>query len=68
MKLRIQIAVPFADTVEKESIASVFPYGKIESISIREGGMCASSGIVLEELGDKNDDMLIAVAVVTVGY
>ena len=68
MKLRIQIAVPFASTVEKESIASVFPYGQIESISIKEGGMCASSGIVLEELGDKNDDMLIAVAVVTVGY
>ena len=32
------------------------------------GGMKASSGIALPELGDKNDDMYIAVAVVTLGY
>ena len=32
------------------------------------GGMKASSGIALPELGDKNDDMYIAVAVITLGY
>jgi uncharacterized protein (TIGR02058 family) len=30
--------------------------------------MRAQSGIALAEMGDKNDDMIIAVAVVTVGY
>jgi hypothetical protein len=30
--------------------------------------MRAQSGIALAEMGDKNDDMIIAVAVITVGY
>jgi uncharacterized protein (TIGR02058 family) len=30
--------------------------------------MLASSGIALPAMGDKNDDMIIAVACVTVGY
>lgn len=32
------------------------------------GGLCCQSGVAIAELGDKNDDMLIAVAAVTVGY
>jgi uncharacterized protein (TIGR02058 family) len=32
------------------------------------GGLLADSGIALERMGDKNQDMIIAVACVTVGY
>jgi uncharacterized protein (TIGR02058 family) len=37
-------------------------------VQVQRGGMRASSGIAIAELGDKNDDMIIAVACVTVGY
>ena len=37
-------------------------------LQVVEGGLCCNSGIAIPELGDKNDDMLIAVAAVTVGY
>lgn len=30
--------------------------------------MVASSGIAIKEMGDKNEDMVIVVACVTVGY
>ncbi|KAA6428050.1 MAG: hypothetical protein FRX49_02711, partial [Trebouxia sp. A1-2] len=33
-----------------------------------DGGLCCNSGVAIPELGDKNDDMLIAVAAVTVGF
>jgi uncharacterized protein (TIGR02058 family) len=68
MLLRVQIAVPSPETVDHESIRKVFPYGKIRSLEVFDGGMRAQSGIALAEMGDKNDDMIIAVAVVTVGY
>lgn len=35
---------------------------------LQDGGMRARSGIALEALGDVNDDFMIAVACVTVGY
>ena len=37
-------------------------------VQLVEGGLCCNSGISIPELGDKNDDMIIAVAAVTVGY
>ena len=37
-------------------------------IDIEPGGLLADSGIALEAMGDKNRDMIIAVACVTVGY
>jgi len=43
-----------------ESIAHV--------LQLVDGGLCCNSGVAIPELGDKNDDMLIAVAAVTVGY
>ena len=37
-------------------------------LQVVSGGLCCQSGVTIAELGDKNDDMLIAVAAVTVGY
>lgn len=36
--------------------------------SPQDGGMVAPSGIAIEKLGDKNDDMVVVCASVTVGY
>jgi len=69
MKLRVQLGVPVAaDEIDLDAVAAVFPYGQLLPIEVVHGGMRASSGIALPEMGDKNDDMIIAVAVVTVGY
>jgi uncharacterized protein (TIGR02058 family) len=67
MLLRVQIATPGFDKVDRDAVIKVFPYGSI-ILELKDGGMRASSGIAIEALGDKGDDMLIAVCVVTVGY
>lgn len=41
---------------------------KTVQLQVVSGGLCCQSGVAIAELGDKNDDMLIAVAAVTVGY
>ena len=68
LKLAVKIGTPFPATVDLERVAAVFPYGRMAAIEVAEGGLNCRSGIVLEELGDANDDFLIAVAAVTVGY
>lgn len=45
-----------------------FAMHAVRVMQFQRGGMRASSGIAIEALGDKNDDMIIAVACVTVGY
>jgi len=68
MRLHVKIAVPNPETVDVAALAKVFPYGQLNPIEVSEGGMLASSGIMLEEMGDKNDQMVIAIAAVYVGY
>lgn len=69
MKLHVQLGVPpaYADDIDEAQVRAVFPYGDIK-IDIEPGGLLADSGIALESMGDKNRDMIIAVAAVTVGY
>ena len=61
MKLHIQLGV--------------FPYGNIvDPVNVDVGGLLAKSGIAIPEMGDvdeegrPNDDFVIAVASITVGY
>lgn len=69
MKVRVQLAVPVdAKDIDTEAVKKVFPYGQLLPIEIQRGGMRASSGIALPAMGDKNDDWIIAVAAVTVGW
>jgi uncharacterized protein (TIGR02058 family) len=68
MIIRLQIATPDPNAVNVNALADVFPYGKLMKPEVMLGGMKCSSGIALPELGDKNDDMYIAVAVITIGY
>ena len=53
--------------IDEEAVRAVFPYGRVV-IEIQEGGMRASSGIVIPKMGDTNDEMIIAIACVAVGY
>ena len=67
MLVRVQVATPDHDKVDVAEVAKVFPYGRV-SVELQDGGMRAQSGIEIAALGDRGDDMLIAVCVVSVGY
>jgi uncharacterized protein (TIGR02058 family) len=69
MKLDVLLAVPsqYQGDLDLVAIRASFPYGKVR-IQIQNGGMVASNGKIIESLGDRNDDMVIVCAAVTVGY
>ena len=67
MKLHVKLGTPMPGTVDVSQVKKVFPYGQAH-IEVVEGGLKWSSGIAIDELGDKNDDAITAVAAVTVGY
>ncbi|MDY6803397.1 MAG: Lin0512 family protein [Cyanobacteriota bacterium] len=64
MIVEVQLAVPYPEQVREEEVLAVLPFGK-KSIKIESGGMVVE-GRAIAELNDKNDEMLIAVAAVTV--
>ncbi|MCL7050059.1 hypothetical protein MKW94_002819 [Papaver nudicaule] len=70
MKLEIKLGVPRAlqQFLDIERVKSVFPYGKILSVDVVDGGLICSSGVLVEEMGDKNEDCYIVNAAVYVGY
>ncbi|XP_027159289.1 uncharacterized protein LOC113760771 [Coffea eugenioides] len=70
MKLQIKLGVPrpLQNSLEIEKVKSVFPYGRILSVEVVDGGLICSSGVHVEEMGDKNDDCYIVNAAVYVGY
>jgi len=69
MKLHIQLGVPEGSDVDLGKVRAVFPYGNIVNpVDVCVGGLMAKSGIAIPEMGDKNDDFVIAVASITVGY
>lgn len=69
LKLDVLLAVPskYRAELDLEEVRKVFPYGHVR-FEVQDGGMIAPSGIAIEKLGDKNDDMVIVCASVTVGY
>ncbi|KAL8153394.1 hypothetical protein V2J09_011154 [Rumex salicifolius] len=58
MKLHIKLGVPqrLQQSLNMDKVKSVFPYGKILDVEVVDGGMICSSGVLVEEMGDKNDD------------
>ncbi|CAN6482741.1 unnamed protein product [Victoria cruziana] len=70
MKLKLKLGVPRSEqqNLDFEKVKSVFPYGKIVSLEVVDGGLICSSGTCLEEMGDKNDDCFVVNAAVYVGY
>ncbi len=64
MIVEVQVAVPFPKQVRLDEVLAVLPFGQ-KSIMVEEGGMVVT-GRAIPELDDKNDDMYVAIAAVTV--
>lgn len=64
MLVEVQVAVPFPDQVRQEDVLAVLPFGQ-KTLVLKEGGMVVA-GRAIAELDDKNDDMYVAIAAVTV--
>ncbi|MCM3570258.1 Lin0512 family protein [Neobacillus mesonae] len=68
MVVNVKLAVPCEkDKLNIDTVKEALPFGKV-TVEVMDGGMLTTSGIVLEEKGDKNDQMYIVVAAVEVGY
>ncbi|GAB4132847.1 MAG: Lin0512 family protein [Cyanobacteria bacterium J069] len=64
MFVEVQVAVPYPEQVRQDEVLAVLPFGQ-KSLTVEAGGMVVQ-GRAIPELDDKNDEMLIAVAAVTV--
>jgi uncharacterized protein (TIGR02058 family) len=64
MIVEVQVSVPYPEQVREAEVLAVLPFGK-KTLTVESGGMVVQ-GRAIAELNDKNDEMLIAVAAVTV--
>ncbi len=64
MIVEVQVAVPYPEQVRSDEVLAVLPFGR-KSLKVEAGGMIAQ-GRAIASLNDINDEMLIAVAAVTV--
>ncbi len=64
MIIEVQVAVPYPEQVREEEVLAVLPFGR-KTLTVESGGMIVQ-GRAIPELNDKNDEMLIAIAAVTV--
>ncbi|MCY7277080.1 MAG: Lin0512 family protein [Phormidesmis sp. CAN_BIN44] len=64
MIVEVQVAVPYPDQVREADVLAVLPFGR-KTLTVEAGGMIVQ-GRAIAEFNDKNDEMLIAVAAVTV--
>ncbi|AFZ23302.1 hypothetical protein Cylst_0978 [Cylindrospermum stagnale PCC 7417] len=60
----VKIAVPYPEQVREAEVLAELPFGR-KSLTVESGGMVVD-GLAIPSLNDKNDEMLIAVAAVTV--
>lgn len=69
LRLDVLLAIPpkYQESLDLSQIGSVFPYGSIR-FQIQDGGMIAPSGIAIQRLGDRSEDMVVVCCSVTVGY
>lgn len=64
MIVDVQVAVPFPEQVREADVLAVLPFGQ-KTLVVNNGGMVVA-GRAIPELEDKNDDMYVAIAAVTV--
>lgn len=64
MIVEVQVAVPYPDQVREAEVLAVLPFG-CKTLKVEAGGMVVQ-GRAIASLNDKNDEMLVAVASVTV--
>jgi uncharacterized protein (TIGR02058 family) len=64
MVVEVQVAVPYPEQVREAEVLAVLPFGR-KSLKVESGGMVVQ-GRAIPQLNDKNDDMFVAIAAVTV--
>lgn len=64
MVVEVKVAVPYPEQVREDEVLAVLPFGQ-KKLIVETGGMVVA-GRAIASLNDKNDEMLIAVAAVTV--
>jgi uncharacterized protein (TIGR02058 family) len=64
MIVEVQVAVPYPEQVRADEVLTVLPFGQ-KTLTVEPGGMVVQ-GRAIAEFDDKNDEMLIAIAAVTV--
>ena len=64
MIVEVQVAVPYPEQVREAEVLAMLPFGR-KTLTVEQGGMVVQ-GRAIASLNDKNDEMLIAVAAVTV--
>ena len=64
MVVEVKIAVPYPNRVRDSEVLAELPFGD-KSLIVESGGMVVD-GIAIPSLHDQNDEMLIAIAAVTV--
>ncbi|MGH8001071.1 MAG: Lin0512 family protein, partial [Brasilonema sp.] len=64
MIVDVQVAVPYPEQVREDEVLAVLPFGR-KTLTVESGGMVVQ-GKAIAALNDKNDEMLIAIAAVTV--
>ncbi len=64
MIVEVNVAVPYPEQVREEEVLAVLPFGQ-KTLTVENGGMVVE-GRAIAELEDQNDEMLVAVAAVTV--
>lgn len=64
MIVEVKVAVPYPEQVREAEVLAVLPFGR-KTLKVELGGMIAE-GRAIASLNDTNDQMLIAVAAVTV--
>ncbi|MBD2097926.1 Lin0512 family protein [Trichocoleus sp. FACHB-591] len=64
MIVEVQVAVPYPEQVREAEVLAVLPFGR-KSLKVESGGMVVQ-GRAIPQFNDKNDDMFVAIAAVTV--
>ncbi len=64
MIVEVKVAVPYPEQVREAEVLAVLPFGR-KSLTVESGGMVVQ-GRAISSLNDKNDEMLVAIAAVTV--
>ena len=64
MLVEVKIATPLPDQVDQAAVLSEIPFGH-KSIKVVEGGLSVPT-LLIEELGDKNEDAVVVLAAVAV--
>ncbi|MDA8217473.1 MAG: Lin0512 family protein [Dehalococcoidales bacterium] len=66
MVVRVTIATPYPEEVDREAVAAALPHGQ-KTIEVVAGGLLVHSGHASERYGDRSDEVLVANAAVEVG-